>query len=276
MAFVGTSTSLERTYYRTAPTQREEVRPAPFLPECLAHLLAKAATLPEGVRYGYALGQLKSIRQDITTQGIGGGVAVEVYTANLAESIEASDSSEVTVCFAALQGLEGEGEIDEDAANKLLLQRVVFQSVRTAEVSTTDIIRLIDNGTELSAAVLRLAASVSSDSVYTLRQCYSHLTPELQRIVIKFGTKLRAGLLEKELRAAGPTSLSIRYLASVLFLHDKREDVDVDAEKCENDITSTWQAITAATGQEEEGDTVQAKPLYQMLCEKRAANVRRD
>lgn len=76
----GTSAALEKSYFRlTAPPRQGDVRPPSVLRAALDHVTKAWAG---GAGYGWACEQLKSVRQDVTVQGLRCGLAVAAYQAH--------------------------------------------------------------------------------------------------------------------------------------------------------------------------------------------------
>ena len=107
LKIVGTSTSLEKSYFRlTSPPSPSVVRPPPILSAALARLLSLHAS---GERnYAYLCDQMKAIRQDLTVQGVKGDVAVRVYEEHARMAIQVGDMSEYNQCQTQLMVLYAE------------------------------------------------------------------------------------------------------------------------------------------------------------------------
>jgi len=104
LKIVGTSTALEKSYFRlTSPPSPSVVRPPLILSAALARLLSLHAT---GERnYAYLCDQMKAIRQDLTVQGVKGEVTVRVYEEHARMAIEVGDMSEYNQCQTQLMVL---------------------------------------------------------------------------------------------------------------------------------------------------------------------------
>ena len=83
---VGTSTSIEKDYLRlTATPDPSSVRPLHILKKTLVHLKQKWKS---GTEYSYLCDQFKSLRQDLTVQGILDDFTVNVYEVHARIALE--------------------------------------------------------------------------------------------------------------------------------------------------------------------------------------------
>ncbi|WIA35122.1 hypothetical protein OEZ86_003603 [Tetradesmus obliquus] len=99
----GSSRSLEKEYLRlTSVPKAEDVRP----PEVLAQSLALIKRRWRGgCSYAWACSQLKSVRQDLTVQGVADGLAVDAYETHARVALESNDLPEFRQCLARLKQL---------------------------------------------------------------------------------------------------------------------------------------------------------------------------
>eukprot|EP00754_Rhynchopus_humris_P006829 Rhum_TRINITY_DN13228_c2_g1::Rhum_TRINITY_DN13228_c2_g1_i1::g.58400::m.58400 len=245
---VGQCTSYERPYFRTAPTDPAEIRPPSVIAEALLFVRAKAdrehssddggaaaaAAAAASPRYSYLCGQLKALRQDVATQGERGAVARDVYAAHAEESLRAGDAAEFVACHAALRELPRD-VVGAPLAAELAAQRLVFQSATlkgTAAVAEAapsgaaahaqsaiagDAAALLGSG-DGAAAVRFACARAAMDG--GLAAAYAGLPVAQRAVVDRFGARLRAEVLEAELKAAGPVRVSVGVLRRTLLLPD--------------------------------------------------------
>lgn len=117
----GTCTVIEKSYLRlTSAPDPSLIRPPHILKEALSHVKRKWAAEED---YEWACDQLKSIRQDITVQGIKSALTVDTYQTHCRIALEEGDMNEYNQSQTQLQQLRKEGlriNTDEFMAYKLL------------------------------------------------------------------------------------------------------------------------------------------------------------
>ncbi|KAF8060462.1 LENG8 [Scenedesmus sp. PABB004] len=103
----GRSTALEKEYLRlTALPKAEDVRPPDVLAKSLALVKQRWR---DGCTYAHACSQLKSIRQDLTVQGVADELARDAYETHGRVALEAGDLPEFRQCLTRLKQLYGSG-----------------------------------------------------------------------------------------------------------------------------------------------------------------------
>mmetsp|Transcript_28992 Transcript_28992/g.51841 ORF Transcript_28992/g.51841 Transcript_28992/m.51841 type:complete len:269 (-) Transcript_28992:1164-1970(-) len=128
---VGTCTTLEKEYLRlTDEVDSSKVRPEPVLKKALAHF--KLLWKKQQISYEYFSEQLRSIRQDMTVQGIADDFTVEVYQTHTRIALEAADIDQFTSCLGRLyelymQGLDGQ-------RSEFLAYRIIYFALQQMHI----------------------------------------------------------------------------------------------------------------------------------------------
>jgi hypothetical protein len=133
-AIEGMLQSLEKPYLRlTSAPDPSAVRPLSVLRLSLAHVLGKWEARGD---YRYSCEQFKSIRQDLTIQGIRNEFAVEVYESHARIALENGDRGEFNQCQAQLKALYLEGVPGQQA--EFVAYRILYLILthNSADMST--------------------------------------------------------------------------------------------------------------------------------------------
>jgi hypothetical protein len=105
---VGTCTDYEKPYFRlTSKPDPKTIRPEGVLKKALAYF--KEKWRKGEIKYEYFSEQLRSIRQDLTVQGIRNKFSVEIYQVHTRLALEAQDMDQYNSCMSRLFELYKEG-----------------------------------------------------------------------------------------------------------------------------------------------------------------------
>ena len=197
----GTCRTLAKAYYRlTSAPRPRDVRPPDVLEAALAWV---AESLDAD--YERWTEQFKSLRQDVTVQGLRGDLAVRVYAAHARYALDHGDLNEFNQCQTKLAGLHGLDDAGSDEfAAYALLYALVFAGPRP-HAAALGVARCLERRGPAAAHALRVASALNLDdapSVLALARSAPHRGG---RILDALAPKLRGAAYVAVLRAFAPS-----------------------------------------------------------------------
>ncbi|KAL5473074.1 hypothetical protein EMCRGX_G027515 [Ephydatia muelleri] len=210
----GTSEALEKQYLRlTSAPDPSTVRPERVLKSSLAHVLKKGEALKD---YKYICEQLKSIRQDLTVQGIRNGLTVEVYETHARMALENGDRDEFNQCQTQLKALYSEGIPGQQA--EFLAYRIFYLMLTN---STADLSSLLGELTPPLRSNPCIGHALKVQQAWSLGDYHQFF--KLYRVAPNMGRSLLDLFVERERRTALKTivrayrpSLEVMHISSEL------------------------------------------------------------
>ncbi|TPX37432.1 hypothetical protein SmJEL517_g00682 [Synchytrium microbalum] len=213
---VGTSTTLEKRYLRlTAAPDPSTVRPLYILRKSLDFVLKKF--MDDNTNYPYVNDQLKSIRQDMTVQGIKNEFTVEVYEKHARIALEKSDLGEYNQCQTQLKYLYSSGTPSK-YTNEFVAYRILYM------LHTMNRTELNIEMSELTAEqmnsppiihALKIRKAINSTDYHTFFKNYTNAPNMAGYLMDHFVERERIKGLRVMCRAYRP-SLAISLVASQL------------------------------------------------------------
>lgn len=219
---LGMCCNLEKDYLRlTRLPLASEVRP----PDVLRHSLAMVKRKwRDGVcSYHYAWQQLKSIRQDLTVQGVADELSVDVYQTHGRVALESGDTSEFRQCLSVLRRLYARGlpgDAAEFAAYGVLFAAGHGHRMLTHELAIMDGSLLDDPAVQHALQVVRAARSGSYLRYIQLYATAPRMAPYLMDCLLE---RVRARALRTVTAAYSPLPLPLEWLAEQLGFESAEE-----------------------------------------------------